>query len=140
MASDKKENKITIDSNSVVLNVNLELLDSTGSVAKVDQSITLPFIKEPAFVKGAYNQIESTLNAVGVDMFKRMVKYYCMNLVHTYYNEQPPLFNQVFNDEKVVVNSNSSLALNDNSMDVIPDNSEDVIDLDVEEEDDDNKK
>jgi hypothetical protein len=138
MASDKKENKITIDSNSVVLNVNLELLDSTGSVAKVNQSITLPFIKEPAFVKGAYNQIESTLNAVGVDMFKRMVKYYCMNLVHSYYNEQPPLFNQVFNDEKVVVNS--SLALNDNSMDVISDNSEDVIDLDVEEEDEDDKK
>ena len=138
MASDKKENKITIDSNSVVLNVNLELLDSTGSVAKVNQSITLPFIKEPAFVKGAYNQIESTLNAVGVDMFKRMVKYYCMNLVHSYYNEQPPLFNQVFNDEKVVVNS--SLALNDNSLDVISDNSEDVIDLDVEEEDEDDKK
>lgn len=77
-----------IDDKSVKLKIDLELVEKNGSIAHVNQSIILPYLKEPAFVKGAYKQIENTLNLVGVDLFKRLVRQYFLNLADNFYSDQ----------------------------------------------------
>ena len=74
-----------IDEKSVKLKINLELVEKHGSIAHVNQAIILPYLKEPAFVKGAYKQIENTLKLVGVDLFKRLVRQYFLNLADNFY-------------------------------------------------------
>ena len=69
------------DPKSVMLKIHLDLIDSKGSIAGVHQDILLPCLKEPAFVKGAYDQVEKTLEIVGVDFFKKLVRNYFMGCI-----------------------------------------------------------
>ena len=69
------------DPKSVMLKIHLDLIDSNGSIAGVHQDILLPCLKEPAFVKGAYDQVEKTLEIVGVDFFKKLVRNYFMGCI-----------------------------------------------------------
>ena len=141
-----------VDGKSVLLKINLELVDSSGSVAKVNQDIMLPHLREPAFIKGAYRQIEDTLNLVGVDFFKRLVRQYCLAQASAYYS---PQINEgamlpEFKDDKIVISSDENqpivssnigvLGVGDNQVNVADGNpqlrerEEMDLDLEVEEE------
>lgn len=69
------------DPKSVMLKIHLDLIDSNGSIAGVHQDILLPCLKEPAFIKGAYDQVEKTLEIVGVDFFKKLVRNYFIGCI-----------------------------------------------------------
>lgn len=76
------------DPKSVMLKIHLDLVDCNGSVANVHQDIMLPCLKEPAFIKGAYEQVEKTLDIVGVDFFKKLIRNYFMNCINNTFNSE----------------------------------------------------
>ena len=124
-----------IDEKSVKLKINLELVEKNGSIAHVNQAIILPYLKEPAFVKGAYKQIENTLNLVGVDLFKRLVRQYFLNLADNFYstnNNGSDLLLPM--DSKMVITNSEQLIDQNTSADSENGNTSEKLDLNLEVE------
>lgn len=124
-----------IDEKSVKLKINLELVEKRGSIAHVNQAIILPYLKEPAFVKGAYKQIENTLNLVGVELFKRLVRQYFLNLVDNFYsnnNNGSDLLLPI--DSKMVITNTEQLVDQNTSDDSENGNTSEKLDLNLEVE------
>lgn len=124
-----------IDDKSVKLKINLELVEKNGSIAHVNQAIILPYLKEPAFVKGAYKQIENTLNLVGVDLFKRLVRQYFLNLADNFYstnNNGSDLLLPI--DSKMVITNSEQLVDQNTSADSENGNVSEKLDLNLEVE------
>ena len=153
---------LVLDPKSVVLKVDLELIDNTGTVAKVKQDINIPYVKEPAFIKGAYTQIENTLDIVCVNFFKKLIKQYCLKTLDEIFSKdnssspyatlEGPQFETsgyLSNSSKIVVrseqNTNNTMPFGEpieadnyieegggGGKDGDPDSSGDVLNLDVE--------
>ena len=137
------------DPKSVMLKIHLDLVDSSGSVANVHQDIMLPCLKEPAFIKGAYEQVEKTLDIVGVDFFKKLVRNYFMNCINETFNSgfntsdhsnvttagylplDPSMDQKIVVDTRDVADGSSDQTKNENpNINLIDNNG--TIDLDVE--------
>ena len=117
------------------LNIHLSLSDSTGEVAVINQEVDLPGLLYPSFLPDAYNQVDRTLQVLGVDYFQKLVKNYLFKkLDNTFTGESKALFS----DTKTLIASEEQLesAISENGpggIDSNPDTGPSpVIDLPVE--------
>lgn len=144
------KNEVVEDPKSVLLKIHLDLIDCNGSVANVHQDIMLPCLKEPAFIKGAYEQVEKTLDIVGVEFFKKLIRNYFMNCINNTFNSElalsdnpntmtavgylplnPAMDHKVLVDNRDIDENNATSNTDDNfNVNLIDNNG--TIDLDVE--------
>lgn len=128
-----------ISSNDLKLRINIALVEKGGNTPVIiDQEITLPGLLLPSFLKGAYTQVENTLNTVGVEMFKALAKQYFFNKINKTFmnlNDTNSLnYEQgvLYNDEKRLVAENQEIIPDDSLLsDAINNN---TIKLEVESE------
>ena len=89
------------------LKVSLKLEDSGGNVvAEINQDASLPGLCLPSFLPGAYSQVEKTLNVIGIDYFKALVKQYFYEKLQSVYGTSGSgitTVHDVFSDKKRVI-------------------------------------
>ena len=130
-----------INSNDLELRINIALVEKGGNTPVIiDQEITLPGLLLPSFLKGAYTQVENTLNTIGVEMFKALAKQYFFNKINKTFmnlNDTNSLnYEQgvLYNDEKRLVAENQEIIPNDSLLSDAINNSNNTIQLEVESE------
>lgn len=132
-----------ISNNDLKLRINIALVEKGGNTPVIiDQEITLPGLLLPSFLKGAYTQVENTLNTVGVEMFKALAKQYFFNKINKTFmnlNDTKSLnYEQgvLYNDEKRLVAENQEIIPDDSLLsDAINNNgNNNTIELEVETE------
>lgn len=130
-----------ISSNDLKLRINIALVEKGGNTPVIiDQEITLPGLLLPSFLKGAYTQVENTLNTVGVEMFKALAKQYFFNKINKTFmnlNDTNSLnYEQgvLYNDEKRLVAENQEIIPDNSLLSDAMNNSNNTIQLEVESE------
>lgn len=130
-----------ISNNDLKLRINIALVEKGGNTPVIiDQEITLPGLLLPSFLKGAYTQVENTLNTVGVEMFKALAKQYFFNKINKTFmnlNDTNSLnYEQgvLYNDEKRLVAENQEIIPDDSLLSDAVNNN--TIQLEVESEPD----
>lgn len=75
-----KSSEILMKSRNLVLEIHLGLrYEDSHPVVSVDQSIPLPSILEPMFVKDGAKTVEGIVQMLGVDTFERMVREFFLS-------------------------------------------------------------
>ena len=75
-----KSSEILMKSRNLVLEIHLGLrYEDSHPVVSVDQSIPLPSILEPMFVKDGAKTVEGIVRMLGVDTFERMVREFFLS-------------------------------------------------------------